>query len=307
MGIVREAEVDAVLDASGFAFGDQHPLGRTLQFAEQVGRWAAAGKPVVLLPQALGPFESPEHAEGFRRIAAAAGLVFARDTTSLKAAQQVCNDPAKLSLAPDFTNLLKPRLSVASDDSRRACIVPNQRMLEYAKDEREQTAYLSLLVVAVRELRVLGLEPVALQHGDDDSELIKCLQESVEGGLPVQVLHSPFEIKRFIGECHVLIGSRFHALVSALSQGVPALATSWSHKYEELFADYGLPEVVLDANVSREALRDRLEKLVGENRKSVVELIRRRALELERQTQDMWRAVDQVLALRSTGDTLHSA
>ncbi len=42
-----------------------------------------------------------------------------------------------------------------------------------------------------------------------------------------------------------MIGSRFHALVGALCQGVPVIATSWSHKYEELLGEYGVPELLL--------------------------------------------------------------
>ena len=38
--------------------------------------------------------------------------------------------------------------------------------------------------------------------------------------------------------------------MSALSQGIPAIATGWSHKYVYLFEEYGFPEGCVDVNSS---------------------------------------------------------
>jgi polysaccharide pyruvyl transferase WcaK-like protein len=49
-----------------------------------------------------------------------------------------------------------------------------------------------------------------------------------------------------LSHCAMVIGSRFHVLVLGLSASVPVVALGWSHKYEELLADFGLAAFVLE-------------------------------------------------------------
>ena len=53
------------------------------------------------------------------------------------------------------------------------------------------------------------------------------------------------EVKGMISSAYLVISSRFHGVASSLNSCVPCLATSWSHKYEELFKDYKQKECVL--------------------------------------------------------------
>lgn len=49
-----------------------------------------------------------------------------------------------------------------------------------------------------------------------------------------------------IGACDLMLGSRFHALIAALSSGVPAVAIGWAHKYPELLGEFGMERLVFD-------------------------------------------------------------
>ncbi|WP_456426736.1 polysaccharide pyruvyl transferase family protein [Rhodocaloribacter sp.] len=301
-GVVREDEVEAVLDASGFAFGDQHPLERTVRFAGDVERWRAQGKPVVLLPQALGPFEQPEMRAAFARVLKAATLVYARDRISFDHAKRVWPEAANLRMAPDFTNLVKPLPPEEIGALNRVCIVPNQRMIEKATTQEQAAAYVPLMAQAVQAVEAHGVEPVLLVHGAHDAPLVEAVQAHVGHTLPVIKETDPVRIKAELGRSRLVIASRFHALVSALTQGVPAIATSWSHKYEMLFEDYGCPELVLSVSATEEQVRAAVDRTLGADRLEIERVLEERETRVREKVEGMWQEVDSSLGL-SMNDT----
>ena len=59
-------------------------------------------------------------------------------------------------------------------------------------------------------------------------------------------------------------------MVSALSQGVPALCTGWSHKYKELFQAYGFPEGILLVNDRLEVVYSKIDMLISDDQRERV-------------------------------------
>ena len=296
---LQPSDLDAVLDASGFAFGDQHPAERTINFAKEIEAHKKKGKKVILLPQALGPFEKPEIANAFARVMAASDLIFARDKVSYDYAIQAAGQSHTLKMAPDFTNLVKPAPLNGQLTDNRACIVPNQRMIEKASNQSDAAAYVPLLAHCIREIDEVGLDPVILVHGKHDGYLVDKINAEVGRELPHIHENDPLEIKRILGGSRIVVASRFHALASALSQGVPCIATSWSHKYKMLFQDYECEELILPVSASGAQVKEAVQRVTGSQRDDLLRRIRESMVRLEAKTEDMWSAVDSMLGLSS--------
>lgn len=294
-GLVTDDDVDVLLDASGFAFGDQHPAERAIGFARRVEAAKEAGKTVILLPQALGPFKREAIRKGFARIIDAADLVFARDDVSMEHAQDAVGNPEHLKQAPDFTNLVQPELSVQSDASERACIVPNRRMVEHAESEEAAAAYVPFMGKCVNAAEAAGLSPVLLVHEQDDDALAVDIQQHLEREVPIHLESDPVALKRFLGESHLVLASRFHALVGALSQGVPAIGTSWSHKYEQLFRDYDCTDMLLSVLVDEGDIRHCVGSAIGARRDDLRKRLDERGARLKEETEKMWGRINGIL------------
>lgn len=291
-GMVTNEEIDVVLDAAGFAYSDQWGVANCRELSLSSRKWARQGTKLILLPQALGPFSSRTMQKNVRTWAGNADLIFARERDSYDYLTAVVGEQEKIALAPDFTNLLSGALPPGFDTSdKQVAIVPNYRMVDKT-DAKESAAYLPFLVEATRFFKEQGAHPFLLIHeGADDRALADRVVQAV-GEVPIVRETNPIFIKGILGACRATLGSRFHGLVSALAQGVPSLATGWSHKYQRLFEDYEFPEGCISATEDPAQLREKLARLLDPAASSELRAtLCARAEVLKARSEVMWQQV----------------
>ena len=297
-GLVTEQEIDVILDASGFAYGDQWGAQKAEdRAARYVKRWKKEGKKIILLPQAFGPFSSERLTTAMKTILTHADLVYAREKQSYNYLYALQPDADSLRQAPDFTNLVKGIMPRSRElNGLKTCIVVNNKMIEMT-DTAQGRRYIPLMITLTRHLAESGLAPFLLVHaGEKDLRLAQEVQRGVGQGVPIWQEDNPIAVKGIIGQCQGLISSRFHGLVSGLSQGVPSLGTGWSHKYQMLFEDYGCPENLIDLRQSDEAILQQLSRLTNEvERQMLAKRTAERAQAQEALSEGMWREVVSVI------------
>jgi len=292
MGRVHERDVDAVLDASGFAYGDAWGSDKAdRRIARHIARWKAQGKSVVLLPQAFGPFTRHDLADRMRSVFSLADRVYVRDDTSLAHVKSLHDGPNIVRM-PDFTNLVDPVLP--SDPARfaeRVAIIPNIKMIEALTDG---SGYVDHVVRIIHAVRTAGREPYLLLHeADKDAAVARRIGSCLTRPVDVVSDPDPLVIKGIIGSSFGVVTSRFHGLVSALSQSVPCLATSWSHKYEELLAEYGYPDHLLrSTDLPEEPIRRLLDEAVQLEVRSA---LKAKADVFKEQSRALWKDVNRLV------------
>lgn len=294
--LVLESEVDTFLDASGFVFGDQWPIEKALKMLELCRNWRSQGKKVILLPQAFGPFKKQDTKKVFVELIQNVDLAFARDTQSYEYISQLNVPLEQIKISPDFTNLVKPEEPDYIDKlASRPCIIPNQKMIDKTTKEIGQS-YIMLLETALKYLVDRNLNPFILLHESYDIEICNLLEDRLSIKNLIIKENNPLYLKGIINRCCFTIGSRFHGLVSALSQGTPTIGTGWSHKYQMLFKDYECPEMLVKPRRDPSSYLSKIDLLIDESTRKQRSLklleISDRQKSLSRQ---MWSEVEKVI------------
>lgn len=242
---IRKA--DYLLDASGFAFSDQfhNTVNTVLYWDELLRGYRKQGSRVVFLPQAFGPFEQSVSRRLMQAVLRNSDLVFARDRQSLTHVSKVGDAHCEVRLAPDFTSLVEGAVPASLEHLRGAvCVIPNSQMIN--KGVLTYGRYVEVLSDIIRTSQAAGRSVYMLNHeGARDEALMNRMKSALPQGVPTISGLNALEVKGLISTAYMCVSSRFHGVASALNCSVPCLATSWSHKYQELFADYGQTGCVL--------------------------------------------------------------
>lgn len=236
-GVVSASDLDGVLDAAGFAYSDSFGIERSKREAKLARYLDRRGVPRVFLPQAFGPFNDGTKAEWSRRLLEPAKVVFARDRRSLAYLKDLSPD-ISAQIAPDFTVGLPVSSAPRPIEGDYFAVVPNAKVVSHS--DADESLYVDQLVGAAQIASASGLEPVVVVHEFSDRALAGMVQSQT--GARVFEHSDPLVLKRALSDARLVLASRFHAVVSSLSSETPVVAFGWSHKYEELMADFGVPE-----------------------------------------------------------------
>ena len=267
-------DMHALVDVSGHAFAMDESAATARHFlAVAQGFWFLR-KPVVLLPQTFGPFDDAVTQRRFSKLLQYVTLAFARDKEShahLAALAGV--DPAKVARAADIAFQFRGAPPEEGAEALRAAGIDvserplvglgaSFRVYELAEERGKADEYVARLAALARHVaEVKGASVAIVPHaliGRDDVLVARRVMERLNGLPNVAAITQDCPaalLKSIIGHCALLVTSRFHSIVAALSQRVPVVAVGWSHKYAGIMRDAGLGEYALSFDATdRDAL-----------------------------------------------------
>ena len=291
--VVTRNQINVILDASGFVYSEQWGPESAEVMASYYREAKRKGQKVVLLPQAFGPFGQIRLKEAMQEIIHSADLIFARDKISYSSLKEITSNVDNIYLSKDFTIKMKGEVVKKKTDGK-VCIIPNYRMI----DMREDNVYLGFLDNVVNALNKLNHKFYFLIHeSDKDSSIVKQLEEKRNANYEIIMEENPMKIKTLIGNSKFVIASRFHGIISALSQNIPTIATGWSHKYEMLYNEYEIEKLYLDNLTDEVEIFHLIELLSKKNEfASIKQKLLSKNEQIVNEVNEMW---DQVFELIS--------
>ncbi len=269
----RLADLDAVLDISGGdSFSDLYGP-RRFRWAAVPKRLALRSAPrLVLLPQTYGPFGHPGRRAAATELIAGAQQAWTRDLRGLEVLRSLLGDrfdTGRHRAGVDVAFGLPSR--VPDTPGARECVDRvragsrlvfglNVSGLLYFPSRRARFglrgSYRDLVhAVASRLLEEPGSQLLLVSHVADtrESDLAACrdLLSRLPAALRSRVVvapacEDPMEAKWIIGHCDWFCGSRMHACIAGLSQGVPTTTIAYSDKSLGVFETVDSGDWVFD-------------------------------------------------------------
>jgi colanic acid/amylovoran biosynthesis protein len=236
---------DVIVDAGGGdSFTDIYGLKRfgIMHYSHRVA--AAESVPMVMGPQTIGPFNTRVGAMLAKRSIRLMAGVVARDSVSAMAAGQLGRSVDAVATDVVFALPAPPRTV------ERDVVLNVSGLLWRSNGHVRALQYQQDVVAIARELMSSGRSVTLLAHvlanatADDDVPAILDAAHRLGGQVEVAIPADLTDARRILASARLVIGSRMHACLNALSVGTPAIGLAYSRKFAPLFADLGWSHTV---------------------------------------------------------------
>lgn len=245
------------------------------------------GRPVVLLPQSLGPFRDAANQSAVRSVLGRADAVLLRDERSLRFLREIGVRTDHVRVVPDIVFALhsaaaSERLAAGTVPPRGARIGVSVRdcqvFFDGSAQEREERdsafrdAIAGLVTTLVREhgaeVTFVSTCQGVPEYWTDDSvvarDVAARLPEDVAAHVSVDTdFHDTDALLDVFGGFDLLVATRLHAAILALDAGTPVLPIAYEFKTQEVMAQLGMDDVVVTIeDATTQSLTDALDRLL---------------------------------------------
>lgn len=195
------------------------------------------GIPVVMAPQTIGPFDTRRFRFAARYTLRRATFVAARDTASAEYSAKLGRRVDAVATDVVFA------LPQPGHTEPRDVLVNVSGLLWNSEKHGDPERYRSEVRALLTGLKERGRTVALLAHvidnasRDNDVPVVQALGDEL--GLEVLVPTSLDDVRSMVAGARLVIGSRMHACLNAISTGTPAIAWAYSRKFAPLLADLG--------------------------------------------------------------------
>jgi colanic acid/amylovoran biosynthesis protein len=271
---VQEADL-ALAVSGGDSFSDIYGLGRFMYVALPQLLVMAVGKPLVVLPQTIGPFAGRTSRTIARTIVRYALLTYSRDQAGLVELKALLGDGVAASKARycnDMAFVIEPRAPTlaavdGADASNGTVARPlvglnisglllmggynKNNMFGLTIDYADLMERIVDLFINHKNTDLMLVPHVFSHDAECDVAAARTVHDKLGSTYPGRLLnvrgeHDQSEIKHVIGRCEFFVGSRMHACIAALSQSIPAVGIAYSDKFAGVFDSAGVGHMVAD-------------------------------------------------------------
>lgn len=257
--IKRLADSDVFVSTDGDVLGEDYGLFPFLWRVYFLSLGLVLKKPVVIYAEGIGPFHSKIGKFVARHFFDRCAYVSVRDEISLRYLKEI-RVKVPVFLAADSAFMLPVANNVAlnlrrNEGSALIGIAVSKLATQYGFGSKGGNPYQEFLELMGRIIDWLVEEhtatviliPHVIQIGRDDLETAKDIKRSVKNKSFVTIADrnlNAIELKGIISNCDLLIASRMHASIAALSTGIPVVGIAYSHKMKGIFSMLGIESVI---------------------------------------------------------------
>lgn len=245
------------------------------------------GRPLVLLPQSVGPFTTSTNIHAMTEVVAGSSLVLLRDERSRRHLEQIGADLSKVRVVPDIVFCLAgpddvARLGRASIPEFGANVALGIRDCRkfFATEDRDaaqaalERRYAELATHLVRE-RGAQVTFVSTCQGierywTDDSRVAVAVSDLLPDDVRAHCVvdrgfHDTEDLRAVLAKQDLVVANRLHGAILTLSVGVPVVPVEYEFKTREVFRQLEQEEAVYSIDdVTRDSLVGHVEAFVGQ-------------------------------------------
>jgi polysaccharide pyruvyl transferase WcaK-like protein len=271
---------DLLLDIGGITFSDGRE--KYLPF-NILTIWPAMllRVPVVKMAQAVGPFRSWLNRLFSKIFLFRCAHIFARGEKTAEFLEELNFPVERFETVSDIAFLYVPEYSLSEENTNKVeelvnsihqgkkngkrAIVFSPSILVEQESKKKRLEYTRKFLDVIKDLGNDSFSYIFIPNATRDSSekahnndllVIDRIREmAIKGGLPSDLLATvewvnydinSASIRKIIGECDVLVTSRYHAMISGLALMIPTIVIGWGHKYRETMNYFDLEKYSLD-------------------------------------------------------------